>query len=169
MDSEINLLFRYDEIDYVRAVRAHYSHHLQVRLDIILAIVLAAGGIYLLQTSRHTLGFACLGGAILLGLLMFAAFFVIPPLNFRREPKFREDYSLTFSQDGIHFQTEHIDSELQWSLYSKALIDRNSYLLYYGTRQFTIIPKKAFHGIDEQFRFEQMLAQHIPKIIRRSE
>jgi len=30
-------------------------------------------------------------------------------LIFRREPKFRDDYLLSFSPEGIHFRTAHIE------------------------------------------------------------
>jgi hypothetical protein len=90
----------------------------------------------------------CVAASVVLVLMLFAAFVVIPPLAFRSEAKFRDDYSLTFSQEGIHFRTAHIDSQLQWDLYSRALIDRHSYVLYYGSRQFTVIPKRVFQSAD---------------------
>lgn len=99
--------------------------------------------------------------------MLFAAFVVIPPLAFRSEVKFRDDYSLTFSQDGIHFRTAHVDSQLQWSMYSRALIDKHSYVLYYGSRQFTVIPKRVFQNAEQQQIFEQLLTQHVSKIVLR--
>jgi hypothetical protein len=99
--------------------------------------------------------------------MLIAAFTIIPPLAFRREPKFRDDYSLTFSPEGIHFRTAHIDSQLQWSMYSRALIDAHSYMLYYGSRQFTIIPRRVFQSGEQQQAFEQLLSQHVSQIVRR--
>jgi hypothetical protein len=106
-----------------------------------------------------------IGASGILSLMLIAAFFVIPVLSFRRQPKFRDEYSLTFSQESIHFKTEHIDSVLQWSMYSRALIDAHSYVLYYGTRSISVIPKRAFESADQQKVFEELLKQHIPKII----
>ena len=99
--------------------------------------------------------------------MLIAAFTVIPPLAFRREPKFRDDYSLTFSPEGIHFRTAHIDSQLQWSMYSRALVDAHSYVLYYGSHQFTVIPKRVFQSAEQQQAFEQLLTQHVSQIVRR--
>ena len=142
MSETVSLLFRYAESDYVRALRAHYSSRLRVRLDIVAAIVIALLGAYSWRSpDYHWLSVVCLGASVVLLLMLFAAFVVIPPLAFRTEAKFRDDYALTFSEDGIHFRTAHIDSQLQWSMYSRALIDRHSYVLYYGSRQFTVIPK----------------------------
>ena len=168
MSETINLSFRYAESDYVRALRAHYSSRLRVRLDIIAAIVVAVLGAYSWRSpDYHWLSVICVVASVVLVLIPFAAFVVIPPLAFRSEEKFRDDYSLTFSQSGIHFITAHIDSQLQWSMYSRALIDKHSYVLYYGSRQFTVIPKRVFQNAEQQQIFEQLLTQHVSKITRR--
>jgi hypothetical protein len=168
VNSTINLSFRYAESDYVRALRAHYASHLRLRLDIVVTVVLAGIGSYLwCSPSLHWLGLACVIIAVTFAFMLVAAFTVIPPLAFRREPKFRDDYSLTFSPEGIHFRTAHIDSQLQWSMYSRALIDAHSYVLYYGSRQFTVIPKRVFQSVEQQQAFEQLLTQHVSQIVRR--
>jgi len=105
-------------------------------------VIIVLGGIggYLLRSpSLHWLGVGCVVVSALFALMLVAALTIIPRFVFRREPKFRDDYSLTFSAEVIHFRTAHIDSQLQWSVYSRALIDAHSYVLYYGTRQFTVI------------------------------
>ena len=168
MNETVNLKFHYSERDYVRALRAHYASRLRLRFDIVAAIGLLVLGGYLSHSpDLHWLGVGCVAVSAVFVLILIAAFIVIPPLAFRREPKFRDDYSLTFSQDGIHFGTAHIDSQLQWSLYSRALIDAHSYVLYYGSRQFTVIPKRVFQSGEQQQIFDQLLTQHVPKIVRR--
>jgi hypothetical protein len=168
MNSTVNLSFRYLESDYARALRAHYASRLRLRLDIIVAIVLAGAGAYLWRSPNlHWLGVGCVLVAVLFSLMLVAAFTVIPRFAFRREPKFRDDYALTFSQEGIHFRTAHIDSQLQWSMYSRALVDAHSYVLYYGSRQFTVIPKRVFQSAEDQQAFDRLLVQHIPQIVRR--
>lgn len=167
-NSPINLSFRYTERDYVRALKAHYASQLRLRLDIFITVILAGFGAYALRSPNlHWLGLACVVVAVAFGLLLVAAFTVIPPLIFRREDKFRDEYSLTFSAEGIHFRTAHIDSRLQWSMYSRALIDANSYVLYYGTRQFTIVPKRVFESTEQQRAFEELLAQRVSRIVSR--
>lgn len=168
LNSTIHLSFRYAESDYVRAMRAHYASQLRLRLDIPVTVVVLGIGVYLLRSAdQYWLGVALIVVAAAFALLLVAAFTVIPRLAFRREPKFRDDYSLTFSPEGIHFRTEHIDSQLEWSLYSRAMIDAHSYVLYYGARQFTVIPKRVFQSPEQQEAFETLLTQQISKIVRR--
>jgi hypothetical protein len=152
----INLTFRYSESDHVRAMRAHYADHLRLWLDISAIVVVGIVGIWLWPS---------LGSKVFLG--VSAAFVVIPPLAFRRERKFRDEYSLTFSPDGIHFHTAHIDSNLAWNLYSRALVDAHSYVLYYGSRTFTVIPKRVFQNTEQEAAFDQLLTQHVPVIVRK--
>jgi hypothetical protein len=48
------------------------------------------------------------------------------------------------------------------------LVDAYSYLLYWGTRTFTIIPKRVFQNTEQQGAFEQLLAERVPKIVRKA-
>jgi hypothetical protein len=166
MNDAVNLSFRYSKSDIVRAMRSHYASRMRPRLDMVMAVVLAAAGAYLWRSpSSHWLGVFFVGASAAFVLFLFAAFVIGPPLAFRLEPKYRDDYSLTFSPEGIHFRTVHIDSQLQWSLYSRALVDAYSYILYYGSRTFSVIPKRVFQSVEQQRAFEQLLAQHVSKIV----
>ena len=163
MTSTVHLSFQYTERDYVRALRAHFKSRLRLRLDLFLVIVLAAIGVYLWPSWQ---GVASIVVAALFLLMLAVALLVIPPLAFRREPKFRDEYSLTFSPEGIHFRTAHVDSQLQWSMYSRALVDDHSYVLYYGSNQFTVIPKRVFGSAGDRRTFEALLTQHLGAIVQ---
>jgi len=168
MNSTIELSFRYSERDYVRAMRAHYSSRLRLRLDIFMAVFLAGIGAYLWRSpDSHGLAIGFVSISIIFALILISAFVVIPPLAFRREPKFHNDYSLTFSPEGIHFRTDNVDSQLQWSLYTRALVAAHSYVLYHGSRSFTVVPKRVFQSAQQREAFEQLLARNVPRIIRR--
>jgi YcxB-like protein len=115
------------------------------------------------------MGMALFSVAVLFALLLLSAFTVIPVLAFRREPKFRDEYSLTFSPSGIHFRTSKINSDIQWALYSWALIDAQSYVLYYGKESFTIVPKRVFDSSSQRDAFEKLLAEKIPRLVNKQE
>jgi hypothetical protein len=164
----VNLSFRYTQADYVQAMRAHYASRLRLPLDVAVIVVVAALGIYEWQTGMHSLGAAFLGIAGAFTLMLLAAFFVIPIFAFRREPKFRDEYALSFSPRGIHFRTVHIDSDLQWTMYTRALIASESFILYYGNHQFTVVPKRVFHDDEQRHAFEQMLAENVSNITHKT-
>ncbi|HKQ57179.1 MAG TPA: YcxB family protein [Candidatus Eisenbacteria bacterium] len=152
----------------MRALRTHYASRLRLRLDLVVMVALVVAGAVLVRSPNLPwLGVTCLVVAAVFGLMLAAAFIVIPPLVFRREPKFRDDYALEFSSAGIHFRTAHIDSRLQWSTYTRALVAPHAYLLYHGTHQFTVVPGRVFGSIEQRHAFETLLERHIPRIDRR--
>jgi hypothetical protein len=169
MDSAIHLSFRYSEQDYVRAMRAHYGSRLRLKLDTAVTLATALLGVYLWRSPDSRgwgIGLVCLSAVFVL--MLITAFGVLPRLVFRREPKFRDEYSLTFSPDGILFRTSHIDSQLQWSMYSRALVDPHSVILYYGARSFTVIPKRFFETTEQLATFEHLVSEKIPEISNKS-
>jgi hypothetical protein len=164
----VNLSFRYSERDYVEAMHTHYASRLRLPLDVAIILALTAFGIYELHSTSKALGLASIALAVVFALILTAAFFVIPAYAFRREPKFRDDYSLAFSGEGIHFRTANIDSQLQWSMYDRALLGANSILLYHGKQQFTVIPKRVFATAEQLQVLENLVREHVPNIVVRS-
>jgi hypothetical protein len=161
----VNLSFRYVEQDYVRALRAHYAARLRLPLDIAVIVGLAVLGIRETQSGSRGFGISMLAVSGISAVMLLAAFAVIPKIVFRSQPKFRDDYSLTFSPQGIHFRTANIDSDLQWSLYTSALVDEHSVILYYGSRQFTVVPKRVLQDVSQRQIFEHLLVQNVSKIV----
>jgi YcxB-like protein len=161
----VNLSFRYAEQDYVRALRAHYAARLRLPLDIAVVVGVAGLGAYEWRSGSHGSGitFWCLSG--IFGLMLAAAFMIIPGISFRSQPKFRDDYSLRFSPQGIHFQTVHINSDLQWGMYTRALVDKYSFILYCGSQQFTVIPRRVFQDDLQRQTFERLLVQNVPNVV----
>lgn len=168
MNETVKFTFRYSENDYTRACRANWGSPSRLLFDIAVAIGLTAVGVTSWRSQGpdwFSVGFVVVPVGFIL--LLIAFFTVIPRLAFRREPKFGDVYSLAFSHEGIHFRTDHFDSQIQWNIYSRALVNRHSYLLYYGRRQFTVIPKRVFESPEQEQAFDRLLTAHIPKIIRR--
>lgn len=168
MNPTVSLIFRYHQRDYSRAMRAHYATRHRLWLDIPLITVVAGLGLYLWRfPDLHGSGifFVCIGIGTVFALQLIWAFLVMPILVFRSQPEILGEYQLTFSPQGIHFHTEHIDSELKWSLYTRALVDANTYVLYYGARTFTVIPKRVFQSVDQRGSFEELLKQNVKRVV----
>jgi len=150
-------------------MRAHYASRLRLKLEVGIVVVSACLGVYFWNSVDPPwwgVGLVCLSAVFTL--VLVAAFVAIPRLVFRREPKFRDEYKLTFSPDGIHFSTAHINSQLQWGMYKRALISAHSYVLYYGTHSFSLIPKRVFETPDRLSAFELLVSEKIPEISRKS-
>ena len=164
MMESITLSFEYCELDYVRAMRAHYSSRLRLPLDVTVAAGVAFFGAYELWSGSVIWGAAALSvAAIFMGMLV-AALTVIPRVAFRRDTTLHKPYCLTFFSEGIYFQTSGVDSHLEWTLSTAALVNRDSFILYYGERRFTILPKRVFKDVDEQVRFKRLLEQKVSNV-----
>jgi hypothetical protein len=166
----IALTFRYLPGEYLRAINAHQRLQMRLGPDIAFSLILLAGGlatIYFGGAEYFWLGvvFSAVGLAypVISGFMMF----VLPRIMIAGLARLRDEYRLTFSDDGILFQTATIDSRINWGLYTSATVVRDFYLLYYGRREFTVIPKRAFEDAAEMQAFDALLLAHVPKVVRK--
>lgn len=81
---------------------------------------------------------------------------------FKRNPKFLENYHLTFSDSGIDFKTKSLESKLAWTHYTHVLENDVVILLIYGTRMYTVIPVRAFSDGVQHARFMSLVRRHVP-------
>jgi len=164
----VKLSFRYLEYDYVRTLRVHCASCLRLRLDCLAVIVLAVVGIYLCRLPNwRWSGIVCVAISAILALILIVAFTIIPRLAFRHGPKFHDESRFTFTEEGISFRTGYLDLRLQRNIYSRAFVDVHSWVLYHGSRSFTVIPERAFQSAERRQLFEQLLTHHVPDIDRR--
>lgn len=84
-------------------------------------------------------------------------------LFFRRNKKFSDEYTVTFTPEGLHFKTVSIDSNLAWSIYDNVVEDSVVFLLMTGKSFYSVMPKRAFRDEDEVNRFRKMVQASIPK------
>lgn len=82
-------------------------------------------------------------------------------IEFRRNPKFREEYHLTFSRDNVHFKTASLDSTLQWTHYERVIETPDLFLLMYGKGLYTLIPKRCLTSNEDINTFRSLLDQTI--------
>jgi hypothetical protein len=101
-------------------------------------------------------------GALFLGLLALGWFWV-PSRQYRTQPKLRDEYRLSFTDDGIDFETEQVASKLQWTMYQRVVADERVYLLYYGADAFTVLPRSVFPSGSDEAAFRDLVKRMIPK------
>ncbi len=155
----INFTFSRDE--YVLAMRRHYKTTLKVGRDVIAGIVAVALGLYLILTSMGWIAWVLLGvGAVLLAMVAYAMF-LLPRMIYNSQPTLKNEYHLEFSDDGINFKTDGVDSTLQWSLYQSWLCDKDFYIMYHGKRNLSVIPRRVLAPDAADGRLKEMLENHI--------
>jgi hypothetical protein len=162
VEKTLNIKFRYTEKEYSEAVKLYYSDSLNIKVDIIISIIMIFIGSFFWITGNDSIIniIAILLGCILL-LMMILVLYVNPKRVFRQEPKFRDEYNLNFKNDGILFQTEHINSSIAWNHYSKIKENKNFFYLIYGKYMFTIIPKRTFSNREDEEFFRKLIGEKI--------
>jgi len=170
VNPDVKLTFRYLPGEYVRAVNAHQRLSVRLLPDLTIAGILAGAGFLtiLFGTDQYFwLGVLMCGTGLAFCALVIVILVVLPRAMLASKPKLHQEYQLTFSDQGVRFRTDSIDSTIGWSIYERAVEVRNFYLLYWARRQFTVIPKRAFETSTDMLTFEALLFAHISKIDRR--
>ena len=161
MPGSISTAFTITHDEYIRAMRRYYKTKLQVKRDLLGGVIAISCGVYLLNTIETvTLAwFSIVAGVVLVSLVIYAIY-VLPRLMYRSQPKLKDEYRLEFRDDGIEFKTKEIDSNLKWSVYHSWLRDSEFYLLYHGTRDVSVIPRRSFANGDDEL-LKDMLSRAI--------
>ena len=165
-ESKIAIEYQLTEPEYLAATRLLFFQSRQgmIRLVVVCALALVAA---LMMSMFLADMFALVATLILVILfdifLFYNALVTIPRQYYRGDPKFREKYQVTFSDECVVVRTFQIDSKLAWSLYTKVIEGREMYLLMYGKdlRMMTAVPKRAFKSTDEEMRFRALVSRHI--------
>ncbi|MDT5063385.1 MAG: hypothetical protein QOH63_3844 [Acidobacteriota bacterium] len=160
----ISLRFRYTEEEYIAAIRFYLTGSKSFLIRLILSFICVAAGIFLVSFLNLDSAFSFLLtfiGVVLL-LIWSLLFFVVPRQRFRRDPKFRDEYFLQFSDDGIQFKTAQIDALVQWSLYSRVIENERFYILVYGENMISVIPRRAFASAQQEAAFDELLKRKLP-------
>src|SRR5262245_51535649 len=161
-DQTVTVSFDNDLAEHLAAERLYYKSTALAKVDKIVAVILLLVGLF------STWGDGVHWWTLIffpLAVLEWFNLLSIRPLVIRRwfkhNPKFSETYHLELDRNGIHFRTKSIDSRVTWDHYSKVLEDDRLWLLVYGTRMYSIIPKRALKSNDEVARFRSLVAQSI--------
>lgn len=161
----VQLSFRHTEQEYLAAVRYYVWHSKELLLRMIIVYVLVSTGMVLLLQlfgSPFPL-WVVIAFIVLAGVALFQGYLVdLPRRYFRGDPKFRDEYNLTFTDAGIEFRTTHLNASLAWSLYTDVIENDKFYILVYGKgiHSLSILPKRAFTG-GQETTFRQMLRHHV--------
>lgn len=158
----MKITFQYTKQEYARACWMHTKGFLSLKLDAVMfSIGLICTG-WMLSAGEVLWGILSLGFLGVFTLFLVAARFIIPYYVYNNYILHRGEYYLEFTEEGIHFKAEDIDSKLNWPIYQSVLSGREHYLLYYGgKKQYTIIPKRVFDCRPQLEAFEALLRQKI--------
>src|SRR2546428_7941280 len=161
-NKQIKLDFHYREDEYLAASRLYLLNSTTSLIRLVLFFVLVTGLLLMLPLlfDVELPVWAILSlTALVEGALLYNVLVKVPRQYFRGDPKFRDQYEMIFSDEGISLKTRQIDSKLAWSLYTRVIEGQSLYLLIYGkdVRTMTLIPKRVFQNKAQETAFRELL------------
>ncbi|MGE5397577.1 MAG: hypothetical protein ACM3MK_08620 [Chitinophagales bacterium] len=106
MGETVSVKFFNNEKEYIEATQLYYSQSKRTLFDTIIEIILIIIGIVCwLKFGFSWAWIICLIGGILGLTLRYIAYYVMPSIRFKQEPKFQDEYTLTFSDEGLEFMS----------------------------------------------------------------
>lgn len=163
----VQLRFTYTEAEYLNASRLLVLRHTNIVLRLaVMFVLLYAGGIclaLLLPEYIFPISMIALMIPVFVTTVFYKALVDMPKKYFRRNDNVREEFLLTFSDDGVWLRTSRIDSKMAWSLYTRVLENSSMYVVVYGkdARMMTAVPKRVFKSAQEEVEFRNLLRLHV--------
>jgi len=162
---EIKIQYFHTEKGYLAATRLFFlsSPKLLIRIAIFWLIVVMAGVMLPVVVEDFPFWVPVALALLLTAFVLYNIFGHAPTKYFRGDPKFRDKYEVTVSDEGIAIKTSQIDSKMAWSLYTRVVEGKDLFLLKYGKDlpMVTIIPKSAFKDELQEQAFRDVLKRHI--------
>lgn len=155
---QVDIRFQYTKEEYVKAVRKYLLVTDTIKkLDLILAIIgVPCTLVYFFLSSFNWFSILLLVCAVLFAGFIGFQYLYVPAMTFEKTPKFKEEYHLTFTPEGILFETASVSSELKWDAYTIFWESEDCYYLVQEKHIYTILPKRVFSGDAEKLAFERM-------------
>jgi len=154
--------FRVELRDMLQAERAHYRQSKFVFADRAFAIAAFLYGLFVVAS----IGFYSWGLLMFpLSVLLWIDFFSLRQLRVRfmyaRNPKHRQECTMTFSEEDIRVQSETIDSIVRWSYFERVIEAEEVFLLYYGKGMYTLLPKRGLQSTYDLGQFRGLLTRRL--------
>lgn len=157
----VEITFRYLPGEYLRALRAYQFRRARLIPDLTVSTLLVAIGVCaLIWTGAFWPGLICVALALCLPVL-YALALIMSARAAATNPKLKHEYRLAFSDQGISFSTEGIQSCIAWNFYRCAVRASGFYFLCYGRNQLTIIPERVFPDATRKMAFEALLRKSL--------
>lgn len=160
----INLQFRYEEDDYIPALRSYL-----IRKPKFIALFFF---LWLLSTAFLTLFLDGGGGfdtswfviyaiGVLLSLIA-VLLYALPHQRYRHSFKAVEEQRFHVAEQGIFYETDYASGVLPWRRCTKLLERKRFYLFEHDHRRITVIPKRVFKSKQEEDEFRTILKSKLP-------
>ncbi|HMM81241.1 MAG TPA: YcxB family protein [Pyrinomonadaceae bacterium] len=162
MQQPIEIVYTTTRDEYIRALRRHFKTKIHPVRDVVFGFAAIGLGLFNFWVSESTwFGWIAVIAGVLLLLVVVYGLVILPSLFYNSQPLLKSQYHLTFSNDEMRFRAEGVDSMINWPFYRSWLRDDDFYILYYGKRDLSVIPRRAFRTAEDDDALFDLLRQKI--------
>jgi hypothetical protein len=165
---EVLLRFRYEEQDFVHAMRLRVGRELRGRVDYLLAGVVIVLGVFLAYKFAppwmwHLSLFLFFLTVLAVVVVILASTLVMPRVLFRRDPKNQTELTFEFSDAGVSVRAGDRYAKMKWRTFARCDEDANTYVLYSPETGLTVIPRRVFRNERQEKAFRHLIGQFVPR------
>lgn len=152
-------IFSYYKPKVIQALRYHFITRREIKIMIILVNVFAILSAALFFFKVIT-AIAFMVSSVLWFTLMISFWFILPYMIYKRSATFRDQFTVSFSDEEMRLSTERGSKSWPWKAFSNFMESPHFFHLYFDARSFFLIPKEAFEG-DEVHEARNLLRSKI--------
>jgi TM2 domain-containing membrane protein YozV len=146
--------------DYLEAYLLYDSKTTQRKIEKIISIIFILFGIILLSMAliyeKKIINIIISIVIIIIGIFDLLNFIdfgkIVIAIQFKNNNKLKFIQKIKFTENGLEYETQGIKSNIEWNFYKKYYEGENIFLLIYGNRQYSVIPKQGFNDKLNNFR-----------------
>ena len=158
----MTIYFGYEKALVMQALRYHFISRREIKVMLIMVNVFALASITLYALKKIT-PMAFLVGSFLWIVLMVSFWFILPGLVYRKAATFKNQFSMTFEDDGFTLSHERGSKSWPWTALKNYLETPHFFHLYFDSRSFFLVPKSGCKDTDEIHELRQIIKSKVKK------
>lgn len=165
----MKIVYRVSEQDFVGArelfianEKPWYRRFSRRLLPWIGACVLVMQLFYLIVVPHRDIGLVVIG--FLVGVYLLYCGLAVRYYfrrSYRKDQRFKHDFTAEMSDQGIHVVTPFSDSQIKWNGFVRFLESKDIFMVFIAQWNFIVFPKRGF-GPGETDEFRALLQQNVP-------
>ena len=154
--------FGYEKSQVMQALRYHFISRREIRLVLILVNVFALISLTLYLLKKITPN-AFVIGSLLWVVLMVSLWFILPLMVYRKTATFKDNFSMSFEEDGFTLAHEKGSRSWPWNALSTFMESPHFFHLYFDSRSFLLVPKSGCKDKEEVYNLRQIIKVKVKK------
>ncbi|WP_341834334.1 YcxB family protein [Chitinophaga pollutisoli] len=150
------LQFTYKREEVINALRFHFLRRGEIRVFRVTLIILLLATVigYVFRMVNFN---AMLGIVLMMVLLGWAFWYLLPVSTYNKAATFRDNIRLRYNDEGMAIHTGQGERSMSWRSFSQIVETQSFFFLYRDKRSFFLIPTSAFENDEAHLQFRELM------------